>query len=500
MKFISFEQFYENIGLIDYPFRDKTAEKENVTELFIDPIDFSYLKSDYDHKKSIIICGNRGTGKTMTLLSLQENPTDNRICCSIDCFEKVELSENRIDFYNLLLENLTRELLIFLSKNKRKLKKAIHDDKILISFLIKRFGDNITDNQLYSRLEEIQLSWWQSKLNRFSTPITSILNYGGTAATNFGNELLNKHFSAYLPNINEGEIKRIFPDINFRVEHEFKSVETSYSLLNRVLEMIVRLTGYAPVVFFDRLDEDIRLENDAELTAKFFKDIVCDSALLLNKNIQLIISVWKIPFDMLGSIFRASKNTVFYIKWNRYQLEKVLNQRLSTFSNGKITNYRDLFDESVTEDILDTIYNLSNSNPRDLWSIYDAIFRQQYSSDSSCNKLTKAAVVEGLHNFVENFQFYEYYPRPKTARKNTNDIYSYIRHLLKLNGTDQFTSEELRNVASTGGSTQNYITSMMNIGLVNKTGEKRPGGAVIYEISDPKVTYAIHEKVGIRKI
>ena len=41
--------------------------------------------------------------------------------------------------------------------------------------------------------------------------------------------------------------------------------------------------------------------------------------------------------------------------------------------------------------------------------------------------------------------------------------------------------------ASTGGSTTNYITGMMNIGLVKKTDRKRVGGAVIYQINDPKV-------------
>ena len=55
----------------------------------------------------------------------------------------------------------------------------------------------------------------------------------------------------------------------------------------------------------------------------------------------------------------------------------------------------------------------------------------------------------------------------------------------------------MRNQASTGGSTTNYITGMMNIGLVKKTGKKRPGGAVIYQIRDPKVTYAIMNDIEI---
>lgn len=98
---------------------------------------------------------------------------------------------------------------------------------------------------------------------------------------------------------------------------------------------------------------------------------------------------------------------------------------------------------------------------------------------------------------IPNFSFYEYYPRRKNARKNTNDIYSYIKYLSSLNNTDEFTNDELRSCANTGGSTTNYITGMMNIGLVKKTDLKRAGGSVIYKIIDPKITYAIYHDIEI---
>lgn len=156
-----------------------------------------------------------------------------------------------------------------------------------------------------------------------------------------------------------------------------------------------------------------------------------------------------------------------------------------------------MFDNDVAEIDLDNIYKLSNSNPRDLWGIFDSIFNAQYAIDSQKRTICKEAVTRGLRSFVENFQFYEYYPRKKNAKRSTNDIYSYINYLLKLNNTDEFTNDELRNAASTGGSTTNYITGIMNIGLVKKTDRKRPGGAVIYQISDPKVSYAILRKIEI---
>ena len=158
------------------------------------------------------------------------------------------------------------------------------------------------------------------------------------------------------------------------------------------------------------------------------------------------------------------------------------------------------FFEVATEEDFNNIFKLCNSNPRDLWDIFDKLFHAQFELDSSCTSISHEAVINGLQCFVENFSFYEYYPKKKKARKNTNDIYSYIKHLLTLNNPIEFTNDELRTSASTGGSTTNYITGMMNIGLVSKTDTKRPGGSIVYKINDPKVQYAISNKIIIKHL
>lgn len=69
------------------------------------------------------------------------------------------------------------------------------------------------------------------------------------------------------------------------------------------------------------------------------------------------------------------------------------------------------------------------------------------------------------------------------------DVYSFIKHLMKLDSND-FTKNKLSEMAKTGGSTNNYVISMENMGLIRKTGNKTTQGGVIYEIKDPKVRYA----------
>lgn len=494
---ITFKEFYQKMGLESYPFRERTSEKEDISKLFVKPLDYAMLYDTFISYQTAIINGDRGTGKTIMLSDFQLNVASDRITCNINNFENIPLQDNLLAFYSLILQTITQSLLIFLARRRKALKKMSYDNKIFLSFLIMKFGDTITDEQLYSQIENVQLNFLQKLINKFSKPFTSLLNYGATAFTNFGNELLNKHFGAYLPAISENEIRKIFPDIQFPVSKDFKSVEISYSLLNKSLLLINEITKTKPFVTIDKLDEDIRLENDSEAISLFIKELLCNNDLLLNPNIQLFIAVWKIPFSSLSSTFRRSKHYTYDISWETNELENILNQRLKTYSNNRVLDYRTILEKDVTESTIHEIFNLANSNPRDLWGLLDEIFKAQFMLNKNHSLISNTAILKGMDSFVKNFSFYEYYPRRKNARKNTNDIYSYIKYLSSLNNTDEFTNDELRSCANTGGSTTNYITGMMNIGLVKKTDLKRAGGAVIYKIIDPKVTYAIYHNIEI---
>ena len=494
---ISFTDFYKTTNLKNYPFRDKTSEKENKKELFINPPDYSSLEDAVASNHTTIISGNRGSGKTIILSDIQTKYTTSKIICFIDNYESIPLQSNKLQFYSLILQNLTKHLLIYFVHNRKALRNISKENKLFLSFLIHKYSDKITDEQLYSQIENIQLNLFQRIVNKISRPLTCVVNYGSTAVTNFGNEFLTTHFGTYLPTITEGSIKKIFPDIYFTVSNDFSSAEISYSLLDKSLKIITEITNSIPLVVFDRLDEDTRLENDSEIISEFIKELICDTNLLLNENIQLLISVWSIPFSYLNALFRRSKHYVFDIDWNFHQLEAVLNRRIQVYSENYITDYHTLFADDVDANDIKQIFNLSNSNPRDLWSIFDKIYHAQYEIDKNSKILCKQAINLGLKNFVQTFEFYEYYPRKKDARRNTNDVYSYTKHLLKLKDTVEFTQEELRQAAITGGSTHNYITGMERIGLIDKTDQKRAGGAVIYKVKDPKIIFAIYNSIDI---
>lgn len=348
----TFKEFHQNVGIENYPFRVRTAEKEKTTALFIKPPNYAVLDDILTSNQTVIISGNRGTGKTILLSELKSKIKLPKLVSYIDNYETVSIIDNKLDFYSLILQNVIKEFMVFLAANKKKIKKFSKEDKIFLSFLILKYSDSISDEQVYSQIENVQLNWGKKLVNKASGLITIILNFFTTGVANFGNEFINKNFGRYLPSVDEGAIKKIIPDIHFKISNEFKSVDISYALFDRAIELVKKAMGTSPSVLIDKLDEDTRLENDAEQIADFIKDLVCDSNLLLNDNIQLLISVWKISFSYLSNIFRKSKNTVFDIDWTKEQLEVVLNRRVWVYSNNKIDNYKKCFTMMFRKKIL----------------------------------------------------------------------------------------------------------------------------------------------------
>jgi hypothetical protein len=120
----------------------------------------------------------------------------------------------------------------------------------------------------------------------------------------------------------------------------------------------------------------------------------------------------------------------------------------------------------------------------------------QHRIDQTSNRICERAIREGLDSYVREFNFYEYYPKKSNAKKNSMDIYAYISHLLKLEGAE-FTKNKLNEKAGTGSSTPNYVSAMENMGLVEASGSA--GGSATYTIRDPKVVYAIKNKIDIAR-
>lgn len=155
-----------------------------------------------------------------------------------------------------------------------------------------------------------------------------------------------------------------------------------------------------------------------------------------------------------------------------------------------------LFEASVSSVEIDELFSIANKNPRDLWHIFNYLFRTQFELNKEVSKIEKAAIPKALNEFVTKFNYYEYYPKKSNARANSMDIYSYAKHLLKLD-SEVFTKNQLNEKAGIGSSLNNYVVGMERIGLISY--DSQQVGQVYFKIKDPKIIYALSKGIEIRR-
>lgn len=497
---VSMKEFYQRFGLKDYPFNVFTAENEidYAQDIFVHPQNYDAIKESFDGNRSIIIRGNRGTGKTALLNDLKQSiSASEHVSCTIDDYSKLSTQPTTAEYYNLIIVNIVAALFNKLFEEKNRLKCLSKEEKLFVSFLLQKYTNQITQAELIRKIEKIQLPPIKRFLKSKIDVIRAMCNYGINAGLNVVNDVIRNYYSV-LPPIQESQIREIIPKLNLDVETDFSSADTSYHMLLRICAVINKLGYGRTTVFFDKFDEDSRMENNAEVISDFIVNLLTDNKLLENPDIQFIISVWEVPFKRILGTVRTQKHYCPLLSWPTPYLVAALNKRISAFSNDTLHNFRTMFAEDICDETINEILYLSNGNPRDLWHILDHIFHSQYSIDPNCMKLSNEAVHQGLSDFVVHFNFYEYYPKKPKAKANTMDVYSYIKHLQKL-PSETFTKNQLNELAKTGSSTNNYVVGMEAIGLVVNTKEKLNAG-VVYRINDPKVVYAIKNRLDISRV
>src|SRR5690606_33927398 len=124
------------------------------------------------------------------------------------------------------------------------------------------------------------------------------------------------------------------------IEEEFIDQDTSYNLLLRTATLAMRLEFERIILVFDRVDEDARFMNDAELISDFIVKILTDNKFLLEEDIQVVFSTWVTPFNFIRDQVRTQKHYCPTLFWTTDDLILALNQRLIAYSDGVVTNYK----------------------------------------------------------------------------------------------------------------------------------------------------------------
>lgn len=273
---MTFSDFYNNFGLKEYPFNTFTTEDENRNaELFVEPVDYSLIKDAFRNSRTIIMSGNRGTGKTAIVFDLMRNAPDNSFVLYIDDFSSLSEHPSINDFYKLLSEQLVNHLMLKAVDVKKSISHLSKDDKLFLSQLVANYMTTVTYQNLHSKIEEVQLSRISRFINKSSRFLQFALNYGLSAGIKLFNSMLANQFS--LPLIESDSTISILPQIKVTADTSFSDIETSFSLLTRICQLIKHLGFSNVVVLIDKIDEDSRFTNDGEQISIFIRPLLTDN-------------------------------------------------------------------------------------------------------------------------------------------------------------------------------------------------------------------------------
>lgn len=493
---MTFEQYYKSFGFLSYPFGVFTTEAE--TDVFKDtylmPPNRTVILEGLRNTSAIVI-GERGTGKTALAKDLgNELGNAKNIVVRIEEFSSLKTKYNVEDLYKFLIEKITASFFSYFADNPRALWKCTKEERFDLSMFLNKYMGSTTKTILRDKIGRIQnglIKRTSIKLYNFSRVA---FNYGLKAATKTISDALTKHFSA-LPEFDAGDAE-YFKRYEMEIDDKFTIDQKQFFYLEKLCK-IIKNTGIEKIyVIVDKIDEDPRFENDAEDISEYIKLLASNNKILTNDLFHILLFMWSTPFNYIKDNVRTQKLSFTSLEWDNTDLKNVLERRISSYSKKALQNATDIFEPSGAKNI-DLIFDMCNRNPRDMWHILNKAFQEQFAVDNS-KKITDKAIESAIKRFVLEFNYYEYYPRKSSARSNSMDIYRYIKHLLKLD-CDRFTKDKLNTMAGTGSSTNNYVVAMENMGLLRNSGDKvqGQGGAVIYQILDPKVRYAMQQGISI---
>ncbi|MBQ5962927.1 P-loop ATPase, Sll1717 family [Massilia sp. ZL223] len=495
IKMVKFEDFAQSFGFVSYPFSVFTAEeeKEFLDRAFIQPLAYSTASAAAKERKNVFIYGERGTGKTALLYKLMSECNSKVI--SISDYSQLPLVPSQTQILGFYISNIAPIVLKSIASSVVLRTRLNRDDKLLLSYLLKNHTTSVTRDAVLQDMKEIQHSFLKRVSVGLWNGLLGLVNNATGAAVDAASDAISK--SLGLPSIDSGNPeKEYFKKIQLNIDDTFDESKANQIILGKLLDLCKKVDIANLTLVLDRVDEDSRWKNDAELVADFLRPFLVENEIFFQPGLRFIFSIWSIPYQKVKSDFRINKFCVEQVEWTAVELMSVLNKRMSEHSAERVGSYQDIVADS--EHFESKVVPLANSNPRDLWQLMNKIFREQYRMDSGARKISVDAMDKGVKEFVRTFNYYEYYPRKINAKSNSMDVYSYIAHLSKLTEV-RFTSTNLDDAARTGGSTQNYIVGMEAIGLVRRCEEKGPKGANLYEIRDPKVQFAVMHNIDIRR-
>jgi hypothetical protein len=270
------------------------------------PAVYSPLLETFRSRATVLVSGERGTGKTALTYELMRARAPNDLIVYIDDFGELNAPPDSTQLYSFLIDRLAEGLLQFLLPRPWAINKCTKDQRLLISYLLTYHTKQLSESRLQEMIRSVQLGPWRRAGLWVYNKTRFLLNYGANAVLDITSDLIRKHIPG-LPPLDAAQAPReYFPALQEKLDDVARNKAT-FALLVETARMCQQVGAGRPLFVLDKIDEEARLENDSAEISSFLRPILTDNKLLLHDQLQFLIACWSVPLDSLKAEVRFQK-------------------------------------------------------------------------------------------------------------------------------------------------------------------------------------------------
>lgn len=367
------------------PFATTNALQEKyLEECFIQPPYYMSLLGSVKNPRSSFVTAPRGTGKTAQRVMLERfaEKEDGTLAVVYDDFpieECLDIKTLKLEDHLIRIMNIL--IISFLSEIHRKQYNIMLDsyEKKQLKTLIELYLSGINSREVASAIK---------KIKGISGQLEDIWCKAGNSITSIINMILLKN--------GMGSIK--LDDIKKNNTFNIEDIKSHYDFIEKLYNSIGITAVY---ILVDSIDETAMTGNNAEKSYYLIKPFVLDLRFLERKTIVFKFFVWDKIKSYWAQDFREDRIEHFEIEWTQEQIEKLLNERIKGYSDGKYKQVKDIL--NCDEATISYIYMFANNSPRDAINILKAIFDEHLKESKKIEEWPdKQAVIQGIELFCKS--------------------------------------------------------------------------------------------------
>lgn len=499
----------DTLGFQDNPFANYVAENEpHIEQYFVRPPYFDEVAARGQARRSMVIFGARGAGKSATRLTFYKDCWSKRqkdepapLAVALDDFSRITTSGLAgADLGKFIAEigYLTVEaVLLWLaaledSERELQLGTMTSSQEALVIALVERFymsrPELVRSASVREPLKLLNQAWHKRTrlwIEKRWDAVAGLISSIGTA--------LAKRASDTDANIDAGlrELLKTNPS-------QWSDGQYARALLSRFAEFARAFGFTGVVVLVDKVDETPVTNNSANATAGLLFPLLSTTQLLEVEDFAWLFFLWdKVKDGFAGNeqAVRLDKIAHATIQWQESFLRNLVGKRLDFFSAGKITSFNQLCDEATAaENAIGEIIQLCMRSPRELIRVLDATVREHdelYATTGITALLMQESVDRALDKYtVETLpRLYSKLPLQQITRLSLGPF----------SNRDVQTTFRINE-----GSARNRIRGWEDAGMVARTGTRpaeggQAGGkpANEYSILDQRIRRLIQRQLSL---